>query len=117
MITTDVASAYYEVPLHKESQPYCAWFHDGKWYKPTILVFGLSIAPFIFTKIMKVPLTFMRSLDICGSNCIDDNIWMGPPEEMAEVAAVVRLVYETIGWIFNAKCSWEPSACVIYNGM
>lgn len=30
MITTDVAKAYYQVPLHKDSQAYCAWRHNGK---------------------------------------------------------------------------------------
>jgi hypothetical protein len=62
MITTDVAKAYYQVPLHKDSQPYCAWRHNGEWIIPTVITFGISVAPFVFTKIMKVVLRFARLL-------------------------------------------------------
>jgi hypothetical protein len=49
MITTDVEQAYYQVPLHKSSQKYLAWVHRGKWYIPTIIVFGTKPAPFVVT--------------------------------------------------------------------
>lgn len=117
MITTDVAKAYYQVPLHKESQRYCAWRHNGKWIIPTIIIFGLSVAPFIFTKIMRVVLRFMRALDIRGTNCIDDNLWAEFKEGMEEVKAIVQLVFGKLGWQFNEKCEWTPSTVVIYNGM
>lgn len=117
MITTDVAKAYYQVPLHKDSQGYCAWRHDGKWIKPTILVFGLSVAPFIFTKIMRVLLKFHRSLGISGTNCIDDNLWSAPKEEIREVRDIVKIVFGKVGWRFNEKCVFEPNTTVLYNGM
>jgi hypothetical protein len=117
MITTDVEKAYYQVPLHKESQPLLAWSHDGKWIKPTILVFGLSVAPFIFTKIMRVLLRYMRSMGVRGTNCIDDNLWATKRGDMDEVRQVVQLMFGSLGWTFNAKCVFEPSTTVLYNGM
>jgi hypothetical protein len=117
MITTDVEKAYYQVPLHKESQKYLAWKHRDKWIRPTILVFGLCVAPFIFTKIMRVVLTFMRMLDVRGTNCIDDNLWGAMRPEIKEVVVMVRLVFGKIGWTFNEKCVFEPSTVALYNGM
>ena len=117
MITTDVEQAYYQVALHKTSQRYCAWRHGGEYYVPTILVFGLSIAPFIFTKIMRPVLVFMRSLSISGTNCIDDNLWAAPVEAMPEVKQIVQLVFGLLGWVFNAKCVFDAATSVVYNGM
>ena len=117
MITTDVEKGYYQVALHKESQGLCAWRHNGKWFKPSILVFGLSVAPFIFTKIMRVVLVFMRALRISGTNCIDDNLWAAPKEQIGEVTAIAKLVFGSLGWTFNSKCVFEPSTTVLYNGM
>jgi hypothetical protein len=117
MITTDVEQAYYQVPLHKDSQRYLAWSHNGKWYIPTIIVFGTKPAPFVFTKIMRPVLRFVRALGISGTNCIDDNLWAGPAAEMDETTAVVRLVFGTLGWVFNSKCVFEASTSAVYNGM
>ena len=117
LITTDVEKAYYQVPLHKESQKYCTWRHKGQWVIPTILVFGLSVAPFIFTKIMRVILKYMRSLGIRGTNCIDDNLWAAPTKVMPEVKEIVQLVFGSLGWVFNAKCEWDSETQVVYNGM
>jgi hypothetical protein len=117
MITTDVEKAYYQVPLHKESQRFCAWWHNGRWIIPTILVFGLSFAPFVFTKIMRVVLTFMRSMNIRGTNCIDDNLWAAAAAEIGEIKAIVKLVFGGLGWRFNEKCVFDDAKQVIYNGM
>ena len=117
MITTDVAKAYYQVPLHKDSQRYCGWRHEGKWIVPTILVFGLSVAPFVFTKIMRAVLTFARAMNIRGSNCIDDNLWAAEEGEILEVREIVQLVFGRLGWQFNEKCEFDPSTTVLYNGM
>lgn len=117
MITTDVAKAYYQVALHKDSQAYCAWRHNGEWILPTILPFGLSIAPFVFTKIMRVVLRFMRAQMIHGTNCIDDNLWAEWQARMQEVKDIVQLVFGLLGWTFNEKCVFEPSTTVLYNGM
>ena len=117
MITTDVTKAYYQVPLHKDSQKYCAWQHKGQWIVPTIIVFGLSPAPFIFTKIMRVPLTFARSIDIRGTNCIDDNLWAAQEKMMEEVKRIVLLLFVQLGWTLNDKCALTPSTLALYNGM
>lgn len=117
MITSDIEKAYFQVPLHKESQGYMAWRHAGKWIVPTICPFGAKPIPFVFTKIMRPVLTYARALRMRGSNCIDDNLWADSAERMPEVVQVVQMLFGRLGWAFNSKCVWTPSTAVIYNGM
>jgi hypothetical protein len=123
MITTDVEKAYYQVPLHKDSQKYCGWQHLDKktrklvWILPTCLVFGLGSAPFYFTKIMRPVLNFMRSIEISGTNCIDDNLWAEERKKMDEVIKIVKTIFGSLGWVFNKKCVLTPSQVALYNGM
>ncbi len=53
LITTDIEKAYYCLPMHPSAQPYLGWRWRDQHYMPTCLVFGLSTAPRIFTKIMR----------------------------------------------------------------
>jgi hypothetical protein len=75
------------------------------------------VAPFVFTKIMRVVLRFMRAMKVRGTNCIDDNLWAEQPSCMAEVRHIVLLTFSALGWSFNEKCELTPSTRVIYNGM
>ena len=61
LMTTDIAKAYYCLAMHPDAQSYLGWEWKGKFYMPTCLVFGLSSAPRIFTKIMRPMMAFMRS--------------------------------------------------------
>jgi hypothetical protein len=117
MITTDIEKAYYQVPLHKESQQYCAWRHEGSWIAPTIGIFGLGPMPFVFTKIMRPVIKFMRGLRVRGTNCIDDNLWAEFEANIDEVVEIVKELFAALGWNFNAKCVFRPSTTVLYNGM
>jgi hypothetical protein len=60
-ITTDVAKAYYRVPLHKESQGLCGWKHD-QLYRSAILSLGLSVAPLLFAKIISMYIHYDNSM-------------------------------------------------------
>ena len=117
LFTTDIEKAYYQVPLHPDTQRYLCWKHRDKWYCPTILVFGLGTAPLIFTKIMRVPLRYMRSKDVRVTNIIDDFLWAARPAEVDALVATVKTVLPQLGWSFNDKCRFTPSDRVIYMGM
>ena len=53
--------AYYSVPLHPDAQIYLCWEYDGVVYRPAIIVFGVSPAPQVFTKIVKPWMTVTQS--------------------------------------------------------
>jgi len=117
MITTDIAKAYYHVRIHEDTQRYLCWQHNGKWYCPSILVFGLAPAPLVFTKIIRPILSFARGMGVKLTNIINDFLWAARKERMHEVVEMVRTVLSQLGWSFNDKCRFTPSTEVEYMGM
>ena len=115
--TTDVDKAYYCVALHPDAQPYLGWSWRGKFYMPTCLIFGLSTAPRIFTKLMRPMMAFMRSLHVRVLGMIDDYMWADQPNRIGAVREAVRVVLPQLGWRLNAKCVWEPADEVLMLGM
>ena len=91
LFTTDIEKAYYCVPLHPLAQPYLGWSWRGKYYMPTCLIFGLSTAPRIFTKLMRPMMAFMRSLHVRVLGMIDDYMWAAQPGEAATVREAVKV--------------------------
>ena len=116
-ITTDIDKAYYCVALHPSAQAYLGWSWRGKYYMPTCLIFGLSIAPRVFTKLMRPMMAFMRSLHVRVLGMIDDYMWAAQPENSEALRDVVRIVLPQLGWRLNAKCVWEPADEVLMLGM
>ena len=117
LFTTDIEKAYYCLPLHPDARPYLGWQWRGRYFMPTCLVFGLSTAPRIFTKIMRPMMAFMRSLGVRVLGMIDDYMWAARPDETKQLRAAVRMVLPQLGWKLNDKCVWEPSDEVLMLGM
>jgi hypothetical protein len=117
LLTTDIEKAYYCLPLHPDAQAYLGWQWRGKYYMPTCLVFGLSTAPRIFTKIMRPMMAFMRSLGVRVLGMIDDYMWAAKADKMKGLREAVKQVMTGLGWKLNAKCVWEPSDEVLMLGM
>lgn len=117
LLTTDIAKAYYCLPMHPDAQRYLGWSWRGKYYMPTCLVFGLSSAPRVFTKIMRPMMAFMRSLNVRVLGMIDDYLWADTPERILHVRDAVQSVMSGLGWSLNAKCVFVPQDEVLMLGM
>ena len=64
MIKIDLKHAYYSVNTASESRKLLSFTWNGTLYEYTSLVFGLGPAPRMFTKLLKVPITVMRKINI-----------------------------------------------------
>ena len=60
LASLDMKDAYYLIPIEKESRKFLRFIFMGKIYEFTCLHFGLNIAPYLFTKIMKPVINFLR---------------------------------------------------------
>lgn len=60
----DLKDAYVVIPIHQDSQKYLTFMNKGTVYQYTSLAFGLSIAPRIFSKIMRYALELLRAKGI-----------------------------------------------------
>ena len=73
MASIDLKSAYYSVPIHEEYQKYLKFTWAGHNYKFVCFPNGLSPCPRRFTKITKVPLSYLRDIEnIIISGYLDD---------------------------------------------
>lgn len=52
----DLKDTYVVIPIHQDSQKYLTFMNKGTVYQYTSLTFGLSIAPRVFSKIMRYAL-------------------------------------------------------------
>ena len=116
MITTDIAKAYYAVPIADEIGPYLAVEFDGKWYIPRVLPFGHSLA-YVFNKIVRQTVAVSRVLGVRVYNYFDDYLWMMEKGEETATVGWARFLLQRLGWSTNMKCVWEPSTEADFMGL
>ena len=76
MCKLDLKNIYFCVPLKKESRKYVRFQWEGTLYEFLCLCFGLGPAPLIFTKILKIPISLLRRLQIRVIIYLDDMLLM-----------------------------------------
>ena len=80
MVKIDLKDAYFTVPIHPTHQPFLRFMVNQQPYQFTCLPFGLSCAPWVFTKVMKPISIFLRSMGVRMIVYIDDILVMGSPQ-------------------------------------
>ena len=124
MFKFDLKSGYHHIEIHKDCQKYLcfSWkFADGttKYFQFAVLPFGLSSAPYIFTKIVRVLIKYWRSFAIKISCFIDDGLAVEYSEAQAkENSKFVRDSLSFSGFVVNVKKSeWEPKLVMEWLGV
>ena len=68
----DMKDAYFSVTLHQSSRKYVRFLWSGSLYEFLCLCFNLDPAPSIFTKLLKVPISVLRRINIRVIIYLDD---------------------------------------------
>ena len=63
-VSIDLTDAYLHVPIHHQSRKYLCFVHKAQVYHFTALLFGMSLSPLIFSKLMDVIAAFLRQCAI-----------------------------------------------------
>ena len=84
MTKVDLKDAYFAIPLKRQDRKFLRFHWQEKLYQFNCLPFGLSSAPWIFTKATKPVVTILRSLGMRIIIYIDDILIMAPSKEMAQ---------------------------------
>ena len=77
MCKLDLKDAYFTVPLSTRSRKLVRFWWKGKLYEFLCIAFGLGPASRIFTKLLKVPISILRRLNIRLIIYLDDLLLMG----------------------------------------
>ena len=98
----DLKDAYFHVPIRKAYRKYMRFAIDGVVYQYKALPFGLSIAPRVFTKILKPILGMLRKAMIRVHAYLDDWIMRLHSTVMGQrTATVVVHLLRSLGWLIN----------------
>ena len=68
----DLRDAYFHIPIHRKSHRYLRFFFKGKIYQFRALPFGLSVSPYVFSRVLKAVLRHVRRLGIRVHAYLDD---------------------------------------------
>lgn len=102
MTTIDLREAYLLVPIAEIHQKFLRFEYEGYTYEFKALPYGLSVAPRIFTKIMKEVMCFLRYKGYTSVQYLDDILCIGDNLKacLSNVNETVRLL-EHLGFVIN----------------
>ena len=95
-VSINLTDAYLHIPIHPQSRKYLRFVHEDQIFQFMALPFGMSLSPWIFTKLMDVVTSHLRQRAISVFPYLDD--WL--------IRNLIRnrLLYQTAveGWV-NGK--------------
>ena len=102
----DLKDAYLTVPMRSPHQKYLRFLWKQELWQFRVLPFGLSTAPYTFTKLMKPVVSCLRRLGTRMILYLDDMLIMHQSRELLleQLAAALRLL-TALGFLINLKKS------------
>ena len=106
LASIDLKEAYYTIPISESDQKYLCFQWENKVYKFTCVPFGLSSAPWLFTKTLRPIYSKFHENGFKGFGYIDDSFIIA--ESYDECVAAVQCLTElftTLGFTVNTEKS------------
>lgn len=106
MAKIDLKDAYFTIPIQVAHRKLLRFHFDGKAFQFNCLPFGLTSAPWVFTKTLKPVMALLRELGVRLIIYIDDILILGESTQQVEDhAAALVFLLEHLGFIINSKKS------------
>ena len=114
----DLRKGYYNVAVHPDFQKFFCFDLDGQRYMFKSLVMGISVAPYIFTKLMAALVQFARAAGIDVSFYIDDTLLRGHSSLKTWMnIRIFGMILQLAGFLLHEKKSvTEPTQQIKYLG-
>ena len=111
MCRVDLKDAYLTIPINSEYKKFLKFQYKNRIFQFTTLPFGLSSSPYIFTKVMKPVINFIRQAGIKSIVYLDDFLIFGKSKkECIENTNFVIQLLCYLRFVVNiAKSSLTPS--------
>jgi len=103
LISWDIKDAYHHVYIYPSDRPYLTFAISGGTYEPITMPFGLSLAPWAWTKVMRPVLAYLRKSGFVVIGYVDDHGAAAPgrrPVSKADAAqgfGFVSALYDKLG--------------------
>ena len=104
MCKVDLEDAYLSVPIHKDFRKFLKFRYKGQLFQFTALPFGLGSSPYIFTKLMKPVVAYLRALGLKSVIYFDDFLLFGKNFMLCIKNLQITLdLLSSLGFIINKK--------------
>ncbi len=110
LIKFDLKSGYHHVLMRPNNYTFLGFQWEGQYYVFTVLCFGLTSGPYIFTKLLRPLIKRWRAMGIPVAVYIDDGAATLPDRETCRQASHIMQTDLRSAGFFTAlpKCQWEP---------
>ena len=117
--TLDLQDAYFHVPVNWFFQIFLAFMVDHQIYVFQFLPFGLSVAPWTFSRIIKPIKAHIHLLTIRFHTYLDDFLILSlTPKSLTDHLSYIISLLETLGFLINIqKSQLIPSQTIEYLGV
>ena len=106
MFKLDLKDTYFMVLVAEEHQKFLSFQWKKKCFNFTCLPFGLSAAPWTFTKVTRPVIQFLRARGVRMVVYLDAMLFLQQEEEgLLEIRGVVLDLFENLGFLVNYKKS------------
>lgn len=111
MSTLDLKDAYYLVSVHKSHRKYLRFLFNGSLYEFICIPFGLSSAPYTFTKLMKPIIFLLRRSGLQSVLYLDDFLLIALSKKQCSINVTSTCTLLTnLGFLINfEKSKLDPS--------
>ena len=113
MASIDLKDAYFLIAMHETSKKYLRFKFEQQTYEFQCLPFGLSSAPYIFTKLLKPVVSLLRSEGFFIVNYLDDFLCLGNSyDECLNCVTKTMDLLLYLGFVINyEKSQLKPNQC------
>ena len=114
----DLTDAYLHIPIARGHQKFLAFTFQKKLFFFRALPFGLSSAPYVFTRVLQYPLQLLRQKEVNTIAYLDDLIFWGRSKwEVRRALRIAKKIFTRLGFLLNLRKSViRPSQGMVWLG-
>ena len=119
MCKIDLKDAYFAIPLSVKSRKYVRFQWKGLLYEFCSFCFGHCPAPWVFTKLLKFPISLLRKLNVRIIIYLYDMLLMASSlEDLLRARDTLIFILQHLGFLINIKKSYlEPTLTLEFIGV